>query len=205
MSSLRYSHCIISSVVELSTPVVVLICADAVALLTVLYAEPLASIYTKSFAVRFSHAVAVVAIVGENVVLRSPLEFNLGIFPASPAHALVCTKIVVSVTSISKSNCSFPPGFIVVLLSQSHAVSLLSSTAGVVSFIVTATFVSAPQPEASVDNETSGFASSLNFIIPPSFLNLQLLPVNAKSNADVEFVPSLPSLLFIAVAMSSQN
>ena len=148
---------------------------------------------------------AVVAIVGENVVLRSPLEFNLGIFPASPAHALVCTKIVVSVTSISKSNCSFPPGFIVVLLSQSHAVSLLFNTAGVVSFIVTETFVSAPHPDANVDNETSGLSLSVNFITPASFLNLQLVPVTCKSNDVVGLPPLLSNLLFIAQAISSQN
>jgi len=147
----------------------------------------------------------VATVLGINPDASVPLAPSLGTLPLSPDPELVCTNMVVSAKSISKSSCSFHAGFITVLLSPSPAVSLLSSTAGVVSFIVTATFVSAPQPEASVGNETSGFASSLNFIIPPSFLNLQLLPVNAKSNADVEFVPSLPSLLFIAVAMSSQN
>lgn len=147
---------------------------------------------------------------------NSPLAFSTGILFSSAAPLEVLTNVVVSATSISISSTSFPAGSIIVFFSPSPAVSFCQRCHTVVSFSLTATYWSADAHSVSVLSVTSAVSSSLNVILPATFLISKLLPVclilivvpvaaivssvNVKSHSSVE-----SSLLFTAVCISFQN
>lgn len=74
-----------------------------------------------------------------------------------------------------------------------------------VSFELIFTLSFTPDNEASVDRLTSAWLSSVNFMLPVSYLIRKLLPLVAKSKASSALPPFVSNLELIAVLISSQN
>jgi len=96
-----------------------------------------------------------------NQLATLPLAFNTGNLFSSPAPLDVFTNTVVSLVSTSRSNVSLSAGLIILFDSPSPAVSLLFNTAGVVSFTLILTLVSAQPALAKVESVTAGLLQSL--------------------------------------------
>jgi hypothetical protein len=80
------------------------------------------SLTSATFLVKLHIFVLVVLVIGVVLINQSgicPLAFNLATLPLSPAQLDVPTNTAVSVKSISKSICSFHPGFTLVPFIQS--------------------------------------------------------------------------------------